>query len=131
VTNATDALEQAKNLSSWQLAVAEMGAAAAYSYLLGVNDFKFDVGTHVSALQLTCSPSASLPFKLVEYCCNDVAANCTDMDSGCNDPYGAYEQWCDPLLCYDIKRKETYVRVIQVASAAGGLYGLFMLVLVS
>jgi hypothetical protein len=130
-TNATEALEQAKKLSGKKLVVAELGAAMTYSFLLGVNDFEFDVGTHASTVKLTCTPDASLPARLVEYCCNDVAANCTDVEPGCNDPYGAYERWCDPLLCYDIKGKELYVRAMQGASALGGLYGLFMLVFVS
>lgn len=82
-------------------------------------------------MQRSCTPNSSLPFELQEYCCNDHAARCVDMDAGCSDPYQAYTRWCDPLICYNISAKDKYMITMQAASAIGGLYGLFMLVFVS
>lgn len=78
-------------------------------------------------------------FNLTEYCCYNPDANntilsadkCPVLLTGCPNPYKAYTNWCDPLVCTKVRPKPLHVYLMQVAAAIGGMYSLITLVFVS
>lgn len=97
-----------------------------------------DDGRVVGSIDCTPMLHAEMPFELQELCCYDNLLGTLLTPDMCHEyapcpaefAYDAYIQWCGPSLCHQVSPKKTYIQVLQVASALGGLWGLVTLVIV-
>lgn len=98
------------------------------------------IAGNFSSVRISCDVvDVDLPYILEEFCCNSSStgayhlSECVQPQPGCADPYGAYVDWCDPMLCHELREKTHYLFTMQMLAAIGGLYGtltLFVVVII-